>query len=85
MQRLTAVPDSVSLNADKLVNGTWQFMGTIDLRFDTVAREWRSEFRAPNGTHGRWWFVARGDSLTGGLLDLPSRAPIREVRTARTR
>lgn len=79
-----AVPDSVSLNADKLVNGTWASMGTIELRYDTASHEWRSEFRARNGTHGRWWFVVQGDSLKGGLLDLPSRAPIREVRTRRT-
>lgn len=79
------VPDSVTMNADKLVNGKWAFMGPLELRYDATAREWRSEFRARNGLTGRWWFVVRGDSLTGGLLDLPSRAPIREARAKRSR
>ena len=80
-----AFPDSVTMNADKLVNGKWEFMGAFELQYETAARQWRADFRAPNGMSGRWWFVVHGDSLTGGLLDLPTRAPVRAVRTARAR
>jgi hypothetical protein len=80
---VAGVPDSGTLNADKLVDGKPQSMGPIPVRWDAASRQWQSEFHAPNGQHVQWTFAVRGDSLVGSLVDLTSRTRIREVWTTR--
>jgi len=79
--RVTTVnrPDSLSLDARKIVNGQEEEMGVIGCNFTTQGAKLTCTL--PNGT---WHFTIRGDSLTGELR-LPDNRKYRDVRTARSR
>jgi hypothetical protein len=82
--RLThSAPDTVTVRADKIVNGVRQFMG--DLSFtpqDDSA--WTTDFRTP-----RVHFLMRlhpvGDRMTGTMTDAASGRRIRDIALERSR
>jgi hypothetical protein len=75
--RRGAVPDSVTLDARKLVNGQEQQMGVLECRLERPAAQ--LDCVMPNGV---WQFTVRGDSLTGELR-LPDNTKYRDVRMSR--
>ena len=79
--RFTTVtrPDSLSLDARKIVRGQEEEMGVLGCNF--VARGARVTCTMPNG---EWHFTIRGDSLVGDLT-LPDQRKYRDVRTVRAR
>jgi hypothetical protein len=74
--------DAATLEAFKIVNGEKQSMGEIEFTRDAKQGAWVSEFTTPR-VHVLWTFVARGDEITGTLVDLPSKHLIRNVAVKR--
>lgn len=72
-------PDSVSLDARKIVNGREDEMGV--LRCGVAGQPPQITCAQPNGV---WRLAVRGDSLVGDLR-LPNGTKYRDVRTARSR
>ena len=81
-RRAAAGSDAVTLAAYKIVDGEKQLMGEMDFAHDAKQAAWTSEFRSPR-YHGLWTFFVKGDSLTGTLVDLPSRHVVRNVAVRR--
>lgn len=82
-QPLASSPDSVSLLADKVVNGVREPMG--ELRYGPAgAGTWQAEFRTAR-VHLRWTLRVEGDQLTGTLVDMPSGKVARTVSLRRVR
>lgn len=79
----TAGKDTVSLRADKVVDGVRESMGEL-----TFVKQgdgtWVSEFHGPR-YHGRWILVVQGDAMTGRLEDLPARTLVRNVSLQRVK
>jgi hypothetical protein len=76
--RLThSSPDTVAIVADKLVDGTRQFMGEL---FFTPQGDtsWVAEVRTPRA-HFRVTLRRAGNRLTGVMTDVPSARRIREM------
>ena len=75
-------PDSVSLQADKIVDGQRVTMGELDFAWDSGEGAWLGEFRIRNN-HGLWRFVVHGTSMEGTLVDLPEKNLVRKVAVKR--
>lgn len=75
-------PDTVHLQADKIVNGERGTMGEMDFAWDAGEGCWRSEFETPRA-HGYWCLVVAGRELTGALRTLPERARVRRLTIRR--
>jgi len=73
---------SVHLVAEKIEAGERLPMGEFDLRLDASTGEWTAEFRSPR-FHGLWSFRVVDGGLAGTLVELPSRAQLREVAASR--
>ena len=71
-------PDSVSLDAQKVVNGVAESMGILTLGPDSTGRTWSGEWSNAR-YHLRWTFELSGKTLTGTLLLLPERRVARHV------
>lgn len=70
-------PDSVSVDARKIVRDEEQEMGVLSCR--VIQQGTQVTCLIP---HGTWYFRVRRDSLVGELL-LPNKTKFRDVRTAR--
>lgn len=81
-RRSSSGTEAVTLAAYKIVDGEKQLMGEMDFTHDAKQSAWTSEFRSPR-YHGLWTFFVKGDSLTGTLVDLPSRHVVRNVAVRR--
>jgi hypothetical protein len=70
-------PDTVTIRADKILNGAREFMGEL-LFAPQADSSWTAEVQTP-----RAHFLVRlrrvGDGLTGVMTDLPSGRRIREI------
>lgn len=72
----------VELTADKIVNGERQTMGVMTFTYHAKEHSWLSEL--DNGrVHALWSFVIHGKSITGTLVDVPSKDLIRNISVAR--
>jgi len=81
---VAATADSVDVHAEKLVNGSFEWMGDLRLGLRAADQTWSREFKAPrNGKSVVWRYMVRGDSLLGTLTERPSGRLIRTVRAAR--
>ena len=69
--------DTVTLRADKVVNGQRESMGELDFT-KAPDSSWVAEFQTPRA-HDRWVFRVSGARMTGTLTDLTSGRQIREV------
>lgn len=76
-------PDTVTVRADKVVDGNREFMGeyACTLREDG---SWASEVRGPR-YHLRLVLEPAGDQLTGTLTDLDSARRVRDIVLKRAR
>ena len=71
-------PDSVTVKADKVVDGKRVPMGSLDFTHDSTSRSWTSELDTPR-THALWRLSVSGATLSGTLTLLPSKAVVRRV------
>jgi hypothetical protein len=73
--------DTVTLKADKVVNGVRESMG--DLEFHSAPdSSWIAEFQTPR-LHSRWVLRVVGAHMTGTLTDVTSGLRIRNVALER--
>jgi hypothetical protein len=75
-------PDSVVVRADKVVNGSREFMGELGYGRGPGG-EWSSVLRSPR-YQGRWTLRVEGARMSGTLIDLPSGRPVRAVSLQRS-
>jgi hypothetical protein len=71
-------PDTVTANADKVVDGKRLSMGVLEFTHDAKSGSWTSELETPR-VHGLWRLTVNGAVLTGTLTLLPSRAVVRRI------
>ena len=69
--------DSISVDANKIVNGQEEEMGVLSCQIGTPSTQLTCAIR-----NGVWHFTVRADSLVGELR-LPDNRKFRDVRTAR--
>jgi hypothetical protein len=71
-------PDSVSLDAQKLVDGKPESMGTLALGYVAATKAWVADWSNAR-YHLLWTFEVTGRTLTGTLLVLPERRLARHI------
>jgi len=71
-------PDTVTANADKVVDGKRLSMGVLEFTHDAKSGSWTSELETPR-VHALWRLTVNGAVLTGTLTLLPSRAVVRRI------
>jgi hypothetical protein len=71
-------PNSVTVRADKVVDGKRVSMGDLEFTYDASSGSWTSEFENPR-THALWRLSVTGTTLKGTLTLLPSKAVVRRM------
>jgi hypothetical protein len=71
-------PDSVTVRADKVVDGKRVPMGSLDFTHEAASRSWISELQPPR-MHALWRLSVSGTALRGTLTLLPSKVMVRRV------
>ena len=71
--------DTVTITADKIVNGKPEPMGTFDFIYDARKRTLTSEFKNDR-VHIIFELVVKGDFLEGTLSTLPERTLVRRIK-----
>src|SRR6185295_7991392 len=79
-----AIPDSVHLVAEKLVNGRFEVMGELNLGYEPGSRSWLGEYRNSR-VDILWRYRIRGKELIGTLVNLPDSTRLRDARLTRGR
>ena len=74
-------PDSVTVRADKVVNGAREFMGELVFGHGPDGA-WSSEFNSPR-FRGRWTLRIEGTRMSGALIELPTSRQVRAVALQR--
>jgi hypothetical protein len=80
--RITKGPDdkgTISVAADKIVNGKPELMGVLDFKYDAEKDTLTCDFIRGN-THGLWEFTVKGDTMEGALVVLPDKTVARRVK-----
>lgn len=73
-----AKPDTVTVKADKVVEGKRANMGALDFSRDKRSGSWISEMETPR-LHAVWRIEVKGTTMTGTLTLLPSNAMVRKL------
>ena len=76
--RAPARGDTITLHASKRVGGKWEWMGDLDLTYDTARHRWVGEF-ANSRVHIEWSYWLVGRTLQGEVVGLPDRRKGRDV------
>ena len=71
--------DTVTIAADKIVNGKPEAMGTADFVYDARKQTLTSEFKNDR-SHGIFELAVKGDLLEGTLSTLPERTLVRRIK-----
>ena len=71
-------PNTVSANADKVVDGKRVSMGVLEFTHDAKSGSWTSELDTP-GVHALWRLTVNGATLTGTMALVPSKAVVRKM------
>ena len=71
-------PNTVTVKADKVVDGKRVSMGDLEFTRDAKSGSWTSEFESPR-FHALWRLTVNGSMLTGTLTLLPSKAVVRKI------
>lgn len=75
-------PGGVTLRASKIVGDSLDWMGDLELAYDSLAGRWAGDFQNSR-VHIRWSYRVEGDSLTGTLVLIPTGQLARNVNAAR--
>ena len=71
--------DTVTITADKIVNGKPEAMGTFDFVYDARGQTLTSEFKNDR-VHAIFELAVKGDLLEGTLSTLPERTLVRRIK-----
>jgi hypothetical protein len=71
--------DTVTIRADKIVNGKPETMGTFDFIYDQRKQTLTSEFKNSR-VHIIFELAVKGDTLEGTLSTLPDKAIVRHIK-----
>ncbi len=71
-------PDTVSADADRVVDGKRVSMGVLEFTHDAKSGSWTSEYETPR-FHALCRLTVNGAVLTGTLTVLPSKAVVRKI------
>lgn len=71
-------PKTVTVKADKVVDGKRVSMGVLEFTHDAKSGSWTSEFETPR-VHDLWRLTVNRAMLTGTLTSIPSRAIVRKI------
>ncbi len=71
--------DTVTITADKIVNGKPETMGTFDFVYDARKQTLTSEFKTSR-VHIIFELAVKGDTLEGTLSTLPDKAIVRHIK-----
>ena len=71
--------DTVTITADKIVNGNPETMGTFDFVYDARKRTLTSDFKNDR-VHLIFELAVKGDLLEGTLSTLPERTLVRRIK-----
>lgn len=71
--------DTVTIAADKIVNGKPEAMGTFDFVYDARTQTLTSEFKNER-VHAIFELTVKGDLLEGTLSTLPERTVVRRIK-----
>lgn len=80
--RIPKGPDTagtVTITADKIVNGKPELMGVLDFKYDAAKDTLTCDFVRGN-THGLWEFSVQGNTMEGTLVVLPEKTLARRVK-----
>ena len=80
-QQKGGVPDTVTVRADKVLNGVREFMGEFDFHLASDST-WIAEYQTPR-VRLRIVLRVRGAHLTGFLTDEPSGRRVRAITAER--
>ena len=83
--RIPKAPDAkgtVTITADKIVNGEPELMGVLDFKYDAEKNTLTCDFIRGN-THGLWEFSVKGNTMEGTLVVLPDKILARRVKLKR--
>ncbi len=75
----TGKPNTVTITADKIVNGKPETMGVFDFAYDTQKRMLTSEFKNSR-VHLFFELAVQGNVLEGSLASLPDRTLVRRIK-----
>jgi hypothetical protein len=75
-------PDSVTLAADKIINGKPESMYILEFRYDGKKKTLVNEFRK-NSYHGLWEYKVFDNLMTGTLKLLPDKEIVRRIRVTK--
>lgn len=70
--------DVIVNHADKQVGNDWEWMGDIEVRWDSAGNRWAGEWQNSR-THIEWSFWLVGPELHGMVVRLPGREKGRDV------
>lgn len=75
--------NTLTLHAQKLVNGKYEPMGDLDFTFNAAKQEWSSKFHTKRDDRdGVWAFKIDGDRMTGVCVMSPATL-VRNVKAQR--
>jgi hypothetical protein len=75
-------PGTVTMSADKIVNGERVPMGDLTFAYDATLACWRSDFESPR-MKSRWCFTVEGNTMKGTATLLPGNQVVRRVTVKR--
>jgi len=78
----TARAGQVTMHACKIVNHAEEWMGDLELAYDSTAARWAGDFQNSR-VHVRWSYRVQGDSLTGQVENLATGQVGRHVEAVR--
>jgi hypothetical protein len=71
-------PNTLTANADKVVDGKRVSMGVLEFTHDAKSGSWTSELDTPR-VHALFRLTVNGEMMTGTLTLLPSKAVVRKI------
>jgi hypothetical protein len=71
-------PGVIVTHAYKQVGSDWDWMGDVDVRWDSAGHRWAGEW-GNSRVHIEWSFWLQGEKLAGQLVSLPDRRKSRDV------
>jgi hypothetical protein len=79
-------PKKITIDADKIIDGKPDFMGSFECDYDAAKQTLTSEFTIPRtGGKGLWLFHIDGDKIDGTLTVFPENEVGRRVKVTKNK
>jgi hypothetical protein len=76
--RIAGRAGTVTVNADKVIDGKREPMGSLEFTFDAAHGRWSTDIETPR-VRATWSLVVAGTSMTGTMVQLPVNAAVRRM------